>query len=144
MKTKSISTLFCTVLSLATVPPMAWMKTTTCFRTIYKGLFTGLLMVIFFIPSSAQTITNYTFAASSGTFTALTSPTNPALTGGTVDDGLFDNIPIGCDFFYMGTRYTAHRQYQRMGFFKFRYYGGAGWTNDLTGAGEPRPYHLAG
>jgi hypothetical protein len=67
------------------------------------------ILFIFFISFqlSAQTITNYTFAASSGTFTALTSPTNPTLSGGNVDDGYFNNIPIGFDFWYMGVRYTT-------------------------------------
>ncbi len=57
--------------------------------------------------SHAQNITNYTFASSSGTFTALTSPINPPGTSGTVDDGYFNNIPIGFDFWYMGTLYTS-------------------------------------
>jgi hypothetical protein len=54
----------------------------------------------------AQT-TNYTYAASSGTFTALSGATSPALSAGTVDEGYFNGLPIGFDFWYNGTRYTT-------------------------------------
>jgi hypothetical protein len=52
-------------------------------------------------------ITNYTFSASSGTFTELTGATVPALSGGSVDDGYYNNLPINFDFWYMGTKYTS-------------------------------------
>ncbi len=73
----------------------------------HKNLLTIFLLVCINLQLTAQTVTNYTFAASSGTFTALTSPTNPSLSGGTVDDGYFNTIPIGFDFWYMGARYTT-------------------------------------
>lgn len=55
----------------------------------------------------SQSITNYAFAASSSTFTGLSSPTNPSLSGGDTDDGYFNALPIGFDFWYMGNRYTT-------------------------------------
>ena len=77
-----------------------------------KGSLTKLITFFLFVSvlSStvrAQNITNYTFNSSSGTFTALTSPTNPTFSGGNLDDGSFNSIPIGFDFWYMGLRYTT-------------------------------------
>ncbi|WP_436489085.1 ice-binding family protein [Chitinophaga sp. ARDCPP14] len=54
---------------------------------------------------TAQTITNYIFNASTGTFTALVTPTATTWTGN-VGEGISNLIPIGFDFWYMGTRYT--------------------------------------
>lgn len=65
-----------------------------------------LLFIFFNSQLFAQSITNYTFAASGGTFTALSGATSPAFSGG-VDDGYSNGIPIGFDFWYMGTRYTT-------------------------------------
>jgi hypothetical protein len=88
---------------------------------------------------SAQNITNYAFAANNGTFTALSSPTNPTLSAGNTDDGYFNNLPIGFDFWYMGTPYTTVSASTN------------GWltlgadimdselTNSLSGGGDPRP-----
>jgi len=65
-------------------------------------------LLIFTVPRlSAQTLTNYTFAGSTGTFTAISGATSPSLTAGSTDDGNFNAIPIGFDFWYMGTRYTT-------------------------------------
>ena len=69
-------------------------------------------LVLFFITgtlhnSIAQTITNYSFAASSGTFTVLSGATTATGTGSTVDEGHWNGIPIGFDFWYMGIRYTT-------------------------------------
>lgn len=77
-----------------------------------KGFLTKLMIYFLFVsvlPATvrAQNITNYTFNSSSGTFTALTSPTNPTFSGGNLDDGSFNNIPIGFDFWYMGIKYTT-------------------------------------
>ena len=54
----------------------------------------------------AQNVTNYTFSASSGTFTALVAGTTNSGQG-SIDDGAWNNNPIGFDFWYMGTRYTT-------------------------------------
>ncbi|MEP7237196.1 MAG: LamG-like jellyroll fold domain-containing protein, partial [Ferruginibacter sp.] len=73
----------------------------------FKRLPAGILFFFISFQLSAQTITNYSFAASAGTFTALSAPTNPTLSGGNVDDGNFNALPIGFDFWYMGARYTT-------------------------------------
>lgn len=66
-----------------------------------------LLFMMGGLQTIAQTITNYGFTNATTTFTALTGATAPALTSGNVDDGKFENLPIGFDFYYMGTRYTS-------------------------------------
>ncbi|MDB5272823.1 MAG: hypothetical protein JWO58_1190, partial [Chitinophagaceae bacterium] len=55
----------------------------------------------------AQTLTNYTFAASSGTFTALSGATTASLSAGNTDNGDYNSLPIGFNFIYMGTTYTT-------------------------------------
>lgn len=70
-----------------------------------------LVLALLFIGGRngyAQTITNYGFTnTASGTFTPLTGATTSALTAGNTDDGKIENIPVGFDFWYMGTRYTT-------------------------------------
>lgn len=74
---------------------------------LYKTLVAGFIFCIVSLPLSAQTITNYSFASTSGTFTALSGATAPGLSSGSVDDGVFNALPIGFDFWYMGARYTT-------------------------------------
>jgi hypothetical protein len=98
-----------------------------------------LLLLVLGNHIQAQAITNYTFSASSGTFTALSGGTSPTLTSGGIDDGWFDDLPIGFDFWYMGTRYTTVSACTN-GWLTL----GAGIsnnaaTNDLTNGGNPRP-----
>ena len=54
----------------------------------------------------AQIITNYSFSASSGAYTSIPS-NGVAFSGGSFDDGYFNNLAIGFDFWYMGSRYTT-------------------------------------
>ena len=84
-----------------------------------------ILLTIFAAQSFSQSITNYSFASASGTFTTLSSPTNPPLSGN-ADDGYFNGIPIGFDFWYTGTRYTTISA-STNGWLKF----GSNITNDL-------------
>lgn len=66
-----------------------------------------ILLLLQSIPAYiAQNVTNYTFSAATGTFTALVSGTTNSGQGST-DDGAWNNNPIGFDFWYMGTRYTT-------------------------------------
>src|SRR6186713_46341 len=74
------------------------------FTTKIPALF---LLVFASLQLSAQTITNYGFTTSTGTYTTLSSGTAPSLTGGTADNGYFNALPIGFDFWYMGLRYTT-------------------------------------
>src|SRR5688500_4956869 len=106
---------------------------------VRKCILVGFLFAFTGIRVSAQSLTNYSFAASSGTFTALVSPTNPALSAGNVDDGYFNAVPIGFDFWYMGTRYTTISA-STNGWLTL----GANITNSTLGnalatAGAPRP-----
>lgn len=74
-----------------------------CLRKILIGL---VLLAIAHCGRS-QTTTRYAFSASGGNFVTLNNPNSPQLSGGNTDDGYFNNIPIGFDFWYMGTRYTT-------------------------------------
>src|SRR6185436_3626144 len=63
--------------------------------------------------SSNTQITNYTFAASGGSFTALTGSTVVPAVGtytdfdDPTDEGAYNNLPIGFSFSYLGTNYTT-------------------------------------
>ena len=70
-------------------------------------LLIGLLMVLVSLRLSGQVITNYSFTTSTGTFTPLSGATTQALTAGTTDNGNFNALPIGFDFWYMGVHYTT-------------------------------------
>ena len=77
---------------------------------LHLGRILYLFLLLFSMTAlqvSAQSITNYTFAASSGTFTALSGGTAPALTSGSTDEGWYNAIPLGFTFNYMGTAYTT-------------------------------------
>ncbi len=89
--------------------------------------------------SSAQNITNYAYTASSGIFTALSGATSPALTAGNSDDGYFNALPIGFDFYYMGNRYNTISA-STNGWLAFgSAITGAETNNNLTSGGLPRP-----
>lgn len=70
-------------------------------------LFFVIGICLFAKPASSQVITNYSYAASTGTYTALSGAISPSLTGGNADEGYINNLPIGFDFFYMGEYYTT-------------------------------------
>jgi hypothetical protein len=102
-----------------------------------------LLIVVLFCCTTtrltAQTITNYTFASFGGTFTALSTPNAVTWLGGDTDDGGTDLIPIGFDFWYMGSRYTnvaaSTNGWLSLGTIQTDYL----YTNSLTTGGAPRP-----
>jgi hypothetical protein len=67
-----------------------------------KYLLIAMLLII--SASFAQSITNYSFTATSGTFTPLSGGTTvPTL----LADGAAATVPIGFDFWYMGVKYTS-------------------------------------
>lgn len=89
--------------------------------------------------AAAQNITNYTFTASTLSFNNISGATTPTQTAGTDDEGYFNGIPIGFDFWYMGTRYTTV-SISTNGWIAL----GAGITNptptnNLSSGGAPRP-----
>jgi hypothetical protein len=83
------------------------MHTKSISSLLYKTIVAGFIFCIVSLPLSAQTVTNYSFTSSSGTFTALSGATAPGLSSGSIDDGIFNALPIGFDFWYMGARYTT-------------------------------------
>jgi len=105
-----------------------------------KFTLTALLFAILCTGSIAQSITNYSFSSvASGTFSTLSSPTTATLTAGTADEGYYNAIPIGFNFWYMGTRYTTVSA-STNGWLSF----GADITNaspanNLATGGTPRP-----
>lgn len=66
-----------------------------------------LLMASALSVVNAQSVTNYTFSASAGTYVPLAGGTTPTLSGGDADDGWYNNLPIGFTFTYMGVPYTT-------------------------------------
>lgn len=70
-----------------------------------KSIRICLILLFPIIHLSAQSVTNYAFVGSNGTFTPLATPNATSWTGST-DDGTSALIPIGFDFWYMGVRYT--------------------------------------
>ena len=105
---------------------------------LFKGVLTWLLLIFLSFRVSAQTVTNYTFAGTNGTFTPLTSP-NPTTWTGNTDDGVSALIPIGFDFWYMGVRYNnisaSTNGWLSMGSVPKDFI----YTNSLSTAGSPRP-----
>ncbi|ALM47776.1 hypothetical protein AMR72_01990 [Flavobacterium psychrophilum] len=85
-----------------------------------------------------QTITSYAFANSTTTFTPITGGSTTTWTG-SADDGASALIPIGFDFWYMGTRYTnvsaTTNGWLSLGAIPTDY----GYANNLSTGGTPRP-----
>ncbi len=63
-----------------------------------------LLWMVWFGTASAQ-VSNYSFAASAGTYTALSSPTNVFASGW--DDNTAVSVPLGFTFTFNGVTYTS-------------------------------------
>jgi hypothetical protein len=77
----------------------------------------------------AGAITNYTFTATSGTFTPLSGGT--AVSSVVSDEGYSGALPIGFDFWYMGMRYTNV------------YAGANGWLSFISATGGNLTNNLA-
>lgn len=54
-----------------------------------------------------QGMPNYAFSNSSGVYTPISGAILPTLSGGDLDDGWFNNIPIGFPLVYNGVYYTS-------------------------------------
>lgn len=84
------------------------MKRKAAYKVCCRNLFAILsILVVCSQPISAQSITNYSFAATNGTFTPLSGATTVSLASGSVDDGTFTALPVGFEYWYMGVRYTT-------------------------------------
>lgn len=55
----------------------------------------------------SQSVANYTFTPTTGTFSYLSTYTQPSLSAGDWDDGYTNSLPIGFTFNYGGTNYTT-------------------------------------
>ena len=93
---------------------------------------TGLLS-----KSDGQNITNYVFTASTGTFTAIGGTTPGG--AGTVDEGYFNSIPFGFDFWYLGNRYTTISASTNGWLALGGAITNATPVNNLASGGSPRP-----
>src|SRR5687768_6777114 len=69
-------------------------------KSLAKACVIGLLAMVINFSVKAQ---HYNFAASSGTFTAVSGTAVDAIE---TDDAISGNIPIGFSFNYFGTAYT--------------------------------------
>lgn len=70
----------------------------------------SLLILLFISVLNSELraqVSNYVFTASSGTFVPLTGGTTMTLSGGTSDDGYYNNIPLGFNFNYDGATYNT-------------------------------------
>ncbi len=106
---------------------------------IKKCALTPVFLVIFVINCISQNITNYTFASTSGTFTAVSGGTTTPGGTGTVDEGYWNNIPIGFNFWYMGIRYTSISASTNGWLTLGANITDATYTNSLASGGSPRP-----
>jgi hypothetical protein len=107
-------------------------------RFFYKNILACLLLVFVSTRLEAQSITSYSYANATTTFTALTTPTTVSW-GGNTDDAVSDLIPIGFDFWYMGIHYTTISA-STNGWFSFgTTLSDYSYTNSLSTGGTPRP-----
>ncbi|MBV9959844.1 MAG: VCBS repeat-containing protein, partial [Acidobacteria bacterium] len=67
----------------------------------------ALACVLTYTRTSYALVTNYSFTATSGNFTPLTGATTVSLSGGTLDEGYYNNVPIGFTFNYDAQPYTS-------------------------------------
>lgn len=110
-----------------------------CISSIgHKIIMMCLLLTLVNIKVAAQLVTNYSFTAFTGTFTALTTP-NQANWTGTTDDGVSDLIPIGFDFWYMGIHYTTVAASTNGWITLGTVQTDNLYTNNLSTGGAPRP-----
>ncbi|MEO6228754.1 MAG: hypothetical protein ABIP10_01440 [Ferruginibacter sp.] len=104
-----------------------------------KCALTSVFLLIFVINCISQSVTNYTFASSSGTFTAVSGGTTLPGGTGTTDDGYWNAIPIGFNFWYMGTMYTTISASTNGWLTLGADITNATYTNSLSSGGSPRP-----
>lgn len=111
-------------------------------RKIIFTLSCRCIFIVFLFSASfklfGQSVTNYTFAGTTGSFTPISGGSTTTWTGST-DDGASALIPIGFDFWYMGTRYTnisaSTNGWLSLGSVPTDYV----YSNSLSTSGSPRP-----
>lgn len=72
-----------------------------------KVVVLAMLLALLAVKLSAQTnLSDYTFTATSGTFTPITGGSTLSVAGGSADDGYYPVTAIGFNFQYLGLSYT--------------------------------------
>jgi hypothetical protein len=104
----------------------------------WAGGLLALALPLLAAPATrAQSIANYTFAASTGTFTALSGGT--VATASSTDDGTTAVLPIGFNFVYNGVVYTTFSA-STNGFIGLGGQVSANATNNLSTGTGVRPF----
>jgi hypothetical protein len=99
-----------------------------------------LLFISVFNGVLQAQVSNYVFSASSGTFVPLTGGTIMTLSGGTSDDGYYNNIPLGFNFNYDGATYNTAAGCTNGWLSLIGSMTENAWTNNLTsGISAARP-----
>ncbi len=107
---------------------------------VVKFLFCLLSSICCLQKTTAQaSIVNYIFTTTSSSYVILSGANNLTLTAGNTDEGYFNNIPIGFDFWYMGAR-TNTIAASTNGWLSLNgVITNATPTNNLVYNGSPRP-----
>ncbi|HEU4717033.1 MAG TPA: FG-GAP-like repeat-containing protein [Bacteroidia bacterium] len=107
------------------------------FFAVFLLFFTGVTRLVL----SGQTVANYTFTPYTGIYTQLqgtAGSVSPSLSGGSLDDGWFNSVPIGFSFTYEGVSYTTLSA-STNGWFTFgSTLSSSAYVNNLS-TGTPRP-----
>ncbi|HLG02715.1 MAG TPA: fibronectin type III domain-containing protein, partial [Bacteroidia bacterium] len=96
------------------------------------------ILILFALPVNSQVITDYAFNANAGNYATLTGATAPPLTAGSLDDGYYNNLPLGFSFCYNGQTYTSFHT-STNGWGSFLPLTANTLGNNLTTGGTPRP-----
>lgn len=114
------------------------MKRKSFFTLSCRCILTFFLLLSASLSLFGQSVTNYTFTPTTAAFTPITGGSTVTWTGST-DDGASALMPIGFDFWYMGTRYSGvsatTNGWLALGAVPTDY----GYANNLSTGGSPRP-----
>lgn len=95
-------------------------------------------MLLFVGEVAGQTVSQYIFSASSGTYSGLNNTYTITRSGGSNDDGYYNNIPIGFTFRFCGNDYTTiHASTNGWMALGGTALNNALYTNDLSGITRP-------
>lgn len=104
------------------------------------AILAGVIVSGALLTLHAQSITNYAFSYSTGSFNSIVGQTGTqtaSLISGSTDDGYYDYMPIGFEFVYMGQIYTTVSA-STNGWMTLGQYASSALSNNLT-TGTPRP-----
>lgn len=107
-------------------------------RLLFPLIMLSLVVLAGAAPAAALSITDYSMSPSSGTFTPLTGATFPPRSGGSLDDGYYNGIPIGFNFNFNDSIYTTLAATTNGAIFLGATLTSSVLSNNLT-SGTPRP-----